>query len=290
MSLQTRCGVVLVAAVLIGLGAVVVRSQEAEPGVPALLNPADTRFEIVDATFITELTGDNADYAEKKPDQYHALVATVKVTKPAGRALTLHPADFALHYRRASGDHDVAPCNGISTFSTDRGVDRTMSFFSAGFGSVSTGVTTQKSDVLYTDLFFQNMEPDTRELYLLVAQPVGAHLVVSGWSSAGGGGVTGAGLEGVWEDTSTKTRMTIARQGNGYTVVAAVDDGGEAYPVSDVGWADGVLKWTYSVPSTGYKVSWTTVELRGDELETRWVGTAGSGTEVLHRENTHDGP
>jgi hypothetical protein len=193
MSLRARCGVVSVVAVLLGLGAVAVSSQEAAPGIPALLDPAETRLEIVDATFVTELTGENVDYTENKPDQYHALVVTVKVTKPAGRVLTLYPADLALHYRRSSGDYDVAPCSGVSAFSTSPGIDRTMSFFPAGFGSVSTGVTTQKADVLYADLFFQNMEADTRDLYLLVAQPVGAHLVVSGWSKPAAGGASSAG-------------------------------------------------------------------------------------------------
>ena len=90
-------------------------------------------------------------------------------------------------------------------------------------------------------------------------------------------------LEGVWEDPETNTLYTIHQQGEGYTVVSAIDDDGEVYEVSDVVWENSILKWTVRTPSTGYVFRYTTIALRGDELECSWSGTHGSGTETLNR-------
>jgi len=280
--LRHRYVVAAVALVLVGLGLTAQAGAQGE-SIPGVVDLSRVKVEIVSALFVTSLDGAEAEFNETRPDQYRGLVVTVRVVKPAGHEVTLHPADLALHYRRAGGDYDVAPCHGISNFSAVAEVDRTMSFFSAGWGRVSTGVSTLGADTVYADLFFQNMEPDTRELHVLVAQPVGARFTTPGWSPASPTAGAEGGLAGVWLDDSTGTRMTIARDGTGYTVTSAVDDDGEVFPVSNVRWDGSVLRWTYDVPSTDYRINWTTVDLRGDRLDTRWDGTAGSGTEVLRR-------
>ncbi len=74
-----------------------------------------------------------------------------------------------------------AACSGLSNFSTIMDTDRTMNLFALGYGSTSTGLATMKRETVYVDAFFQNMESDTRDLYLLIAQPIGAHLKTEGW-------------------------------------------------------------------------------------------------------------
>lgn len=279
---RLRYVVMAVALALVGLGPAGQTWSE-DTAIPGLVDLSRLKVEIASAVFLTSLDSDGAEFNETRPDQYRGLVVTVRLTKPAGSELTLHPADFSLHYRRAGGEYDVAPCHGISSFSTAAEVDRAMSFFSGGWGSVSTGASTLGADTVYADLFFQNMESDTRELHVLVAQPVGARFATPGWSPETAPAGAEGGLDGVWLDDSTGTRMTIARDGTGYAVTSAVDDDGEVFPVSNVRWDGSVLRWTYDVPSTDYRINWATVDLRGDRLETRWDGTAGSGTEVLHR-------
>lgn len=117
-----------------------------------------------------------------------------------------------------------------------------------------------------------------RSTVTLVLLPILMVLSITGCSDAR------SGLEGVWRDDESSTLYTIAREGEGYTVTSSIDDDGEVNELSDVIWEDGVLKWTVLTPSTGYIVHFTTVSLRGDELETAWSGTAGSGIEFLRRQ------
>ncbi len=275
-------GLAWVIAAVVGLAAPL-GAQEEGPGIPAVVPLAELRLEIAAASFVTELEGDDGPFREARPDTFHGLVVTVRVGKPAGRELTLHPGDLVLHYRRSGGAYDVTPCTGISSFSTRPDAPRTMRFFANGFGRVATDDAGRRAEQLFVDLFFGSMEPDTGELFLLVAQPTGARFATQGWRPGEGPGATGTGLAAVWEDPSDGTRMTIVQEGEGYRVSAAVSVDGESFPLSDPSWDGEVLRWTYTVPSTGYRVAWRTVELRGDELETRWTGTAGGGTEVLRR-------
>jgi hypothetical protein len=108
------------------------------------------------------------------------MVLTVKITKPAGEELTLPCQDLVLHYRFGQKS-DVARCYGISAFSTDQGVDRAMRLSAQGNFSSSTGVATTKSGTVFVDIFYQYMEPETHELYLTIAQPVGAYFETPGW-------------------------------------------------------------------------------------------------------------
>jgi hypothetical protein len=108
------------------------------------------------------------------------MLLTLRVTKPAGEPLTLFAPDLALHYRRGEGS-EVSRCFGLSVFSTEQDVERPIRLFQRGYGLTATGQATVKADVLYVDAFFDSIEPDIREVHLLVAQPVGAALATNGW-------------------------------------------------------------------------------------------------------------
>jgi len=149
-------------------------------------NPSDVfdlgkvRFQIVDATFVTKLDSEKAQFAETKPDQYHGLVVTLQIAKAPGVEVTLTCQDIALHYRYGVNS-DVARCYGLSGYSIRQDEDRAMALYSQGWGKSTTGLATTKSGTVYIDVFFQNMEPETRDLYLFIAQPTGAHFVSQGW-------------------------------------------------------------------------------------------------------------
>lgn len=148
--------------------------------VPSVLDLKKVKIEIVDALFVKELKGVNADYKAKAEGKYRGMILVLKVQKPAGEELTLNAQDMVLHYRFGS-QSDIAKCSGISTFSLGNDMDRPMTLFESGRGGATTGPSTIKASVIYIDLFFQFMEPDTSELYLLFAQPIGVSFKTAGW-------------------------------------------------------------------------------------------------------------
>jgi len=149
-------------------------------------NPSDVfdlskvNFQIVDAIFVTKLDSQKAQFTETKPDQYHGLIVTLRIAKVAGEPLTLTCQDIALHYRYGQ-QSDVARCYGLSGYTTREDEDRSMALYSQGWGQSTTGLATTKSGIVYIDVFFQNMEPNTSDLYLFMAQPTGAHYTSQGW-------------------------------------------------------------------------------------------------------------
>ncbi|MEZ4267627.1 MAG: hypothetical protein R3F39_14710 [Myxococcota bacterium] len=92
-----------------------------------------------------------------------------------------------------------------------------------------------------------------------------------------------AALEGVWEDTDTGTRFTVALQRGIAHVTAIVDSDGEVFEIRSEGWEDGKLTWTYFVPSTGYENKFVVTRIGADMLDSTWAGTGGSGTQDLAR-------
>ena len=95
-----------------------------------------------------------------------------------------------------------------------------------------------------------------------------------------------ADMSGRWKDTESNTVMTIVRSGSGFRVTHAVDtDDGEVYPITSTRWSNGVLKWEYDVPSTGYHLKFETTRLAGDRLHTKWANQKSSGTEILHKQS-----
>ena len=138
------------------------------------------RLQIVDATFVTKLDSAKAKFEESKPLQYHGLIVTVRVTKTAGEQLTLTCQDINLHYRYGQ-ESDIARCYGLSSYTTQQFEDRAMALYSQGWGKATTGLAATRSDTVYVDVFFQNIEPQTRDLYLFISQPTGAHFTTPGW-------------------------------------------------------------------------------------------------------------
>lgn len=149
-------------------------------------NPSDTfdlskvKIQIVDATFVTKLTSEKADFTETNPDKYHGVIITLKITKTPGEEVTLTCQDISLHYRYGENS-DIARCYGLSTYTTVQDQDRSMALYSQGWGKSTTGLSTTKASAVYVDLFFQNMEPDTSDLYIFIAQPTGSHFTSKGW-------------------------------------------------------------------------------------------------------------
>ena len=159
----------------------------AAPAIAQDSNPPDAfdlsavKFQIVNATFVTSLAGTSAQFKETNPDKYRGLVVTLKITKPPYSELSLICQDINLHYRYGENS-DIARCFGLSTFSVQQDEDRAMSLYSQGWGKVTTGQGATRSDTVYVDLFFQNMEPETHDLHLFMAQPAGAVYTSHGWT------------------------------------------------------------------------------------------------------------
>ena len=101
------------------------------------------------------------------------------------------------------------------------------------------------------------------------------------------------GLAGMWLDSETNDLHTIEQNGDGYRVSSVIEQCAEgAVPekmeMKSSEWENGVLSWSYFVPSTGYSVFFKTLSLDGDNLETEWVnrdstGVTRSGKETLTR-------
>ncbi len=155
-------------------------ASQAESAIPGLLDLKDVKMEIAAVTFVKEYQGSNGTFRETQLDKYRGMVVTLAITKPAGEALALHAADLNLHYRHGS-DYDVSPCHGVSGFSTQMDQDRDMLFIQRGFGKQTTKLASTGASKIYVDLFFENMEPDSSDMYLLVAQPIGASYQSKGW-------------------------------------------------------------------------------------------------------------
>ena len=147
---------------------------------PKELDLAELEFDIVDTHFVEELQGLNATFTESQPDMYRGLLLTVEIEKPAGEELTIYVQDLVLHYTYGTTE-EITPCWGISVFSGQLDVDRPLYLYTAGIGGSTTGLSSTDEDVVFVDLFFQFMEPDTEELHLFVAQPVGASYTCDGW-------------------------------------------------------------------------------------------------------------
>ncbi len=148
--------------------------------IPGLLDFSKLKIEIVAANFVTEYGGITSRYTTDKPEEHRGLVLTLRISKPADTPVKLHVADIALHYYYGN-KYDVAPCKGVSSFSTELKTDRPMKFSKVGFGSTSTGIFSMQAGVVYVDLFFRSMEPNTGNLYLLIAQPVGISFKTEGY-------------------------------------------------------------------------------------------------------------
>jgi hypothetical protein len=78
-------------------------------------------------------------------------------------------------------------------------------------------------------------------------------------------------------------RYTITAERGAYRI-GIVDTDGEVFEVREVTWTDGVLAWTYFVPSTSYTVSERTVRISAESLDVAWQNQTGaSGQETFAR-------
>jgi hypothetical protein len=92
------------------------------------------------------------------------------------------------------------------------------------------------------------------------------------------------GLAGSWLDTDTQVTHTIEWQNGKYVVVSAIDAEEGPFPVTDQSWLNDTLTWTYTRPSTGTSVTFKTVSVSGNILNTTWTNSQGdSGTWDLER-------
>jgi len=148
---------------------------------PGALDLRNLNIEVVGTRFVKELTAANASYRQPRPDKFRGLLLTVRIRKPRGRALILYTQDFSVHYTYAGTKFDVAPCQGISAFSTRRTANRPLRLSAQCRLSSSTDAAAMRADTVYVDLFFDFFERDTSELHLVVGRPVGAPLKTSGW-------------------------------------------------------------------------------------------------------------
>jgi hypothetical protein len=176
MSMKSR----MLAAVLVCVAGVASAQMARMPKAPLVFPSDSVNLKIVNAVFLKTLQGIDARFDETEPDKYRGLVITVEVTKPAGEALELRAQDITLHYHYDGDEYDVAPCQGLSTFSAEQMIDRPMNLFKIR-GTARTGIATMSAQKLYIDMFFQYMEPTTSDIHLMVAQPVGASFVTDGW-------------------------------------------------------------------------------------------------------------
>jgi hypothetical protein len=149
--------------------------------IPQVIDMSKIKIEIVNALYVKKLDAANAKFdIGDEGNKYRGLVLTLRIQKPEGEELRLNAQDLSLHYRYGQ-ESDIAPCNGVSTYSTQKDMDRTMSLFKVSRGTSATGTATTQASVVYVDLFFNYIEADTSDMYLLVAQPVGVHYKSSGW-------------------------------------------------------------------------------------------------------------
>jgi hypothetical protein len=167
-------------AVGLGLACAVAQAQVPPPGRADALDARNARVTIEAATFVTELGSTNASYKEVQPDKYRGVVVTLRIQKAENEPLTIFAQDVSLHYRYGKR-RDVARCTGISSFSMTRDAERPLTFFALGVGSITTGVNTGRASEVFVDVFLQGMEPDTSEIDLYIAQPIGARRVTQGW-------------------------------------------------------------------------------------------------------------
>jgi len=132
--------------------------------------------EIVSVRFTDRIDGIRGNKIELNAEQkgkFRLALVTVKITKPPGRSLTLAQCDVTLHYWHGN-EAEVAPSEGISYFSTTRDGERPMSIVpdGPGFPKSSTSARCVAATEVFIDFAFCFMEPDTRECWICIGQPI----------------------------------------------------------------------------------------------------------------------
>lgn len=86
---------------------------------------------------------------------------------------------------------------------------------------------------------------------------------------------------GVWQDQETESLTTVAIKGERLQVVSVVGSDGENYPVKEQQWKDGLLSWSYFVPSTEYLVKIEATGVEGNALNFHWSNHESSGDDAF---------
>jgi len=155
-----------------------------------LVIPLDqVKIEIANVKFEVEVQGVDGPMRmpENRRDKYRLALVTLRVRKPPGMKLTVAAADLTFHYWHGS-DPEVAPAEGLSSFSTSLEDDRPMKLWQSmgpGWVKQTTNPRATEAGEVYVDVVFHMIEPDTRECWIGVAQPSQqAPYIAKGW---GGG-------------------------------------------------------------------------------------------------------
>ena len=91
-------------------------------------------------------------------------------------------------------------------------------------------------------------------------------------------------LEGYWLDTETNDVHVIEWQNGQYVVTAVNDDQYGSFAITNQSWNGNALTWTYKVSYNDTSVTFTTVSVSGNSLDTNWSNSDGkSGTQTLQR-------
>jgi hypothetical protein len=90
-------------------------------------------------------------------------------------------------------------------------------------------------------------------------------------------------IDGLWQDASALTEFEIVKSNGGFEMMSIIDSDGEVFELRDFEYSNGILRFTYFVPSTDYVVNFKTLVIHEDSMECRWWGTGGDGSEILLR-------
>jgi len=130
------------------------------------------------------MDGNQMKLPDERLKSYRIGVVTIRIQKPAGMQLTIAAADLTLHYYHGNSV-EVAPCEGISVFSTAAAMARGMKLprtSGPGWVKMRTDANATQASEVYVDAVFGMMEPNTRECWLCVGQPTAAVPFTSqGW-------------------------------------------------------------------------------------------------------------
>ena len=143
---------------------------------PLVLDLDQIKATVVAVRFTREVAGSKGDrrrIADKELAQQRLAVVTLRVTKPTKTQLILAAADLSLHYS-TGGMADVAPCEGLSTFSVTQSAPRPIELGrEGGPGSVkqTTDATTNEPGTVYIDAVFRMTPQKSGNLWVCVAQP-----------------------------------------------------------------------------------------------------------------------
>jgi hypothetical protein len=143
------------------------------------LSDADVHVEIEGIVFtdaVPGIDGNAMTIPSSLRHLYRLAVVTLKITKPAGRHVSIAACDLTLHYFHGeNGENtEAAPCEGISTITDTRDADRPMKLPTVpgpGFIKMTTSVRAAQASVVYMEAVFAYVEPSIGDTWICVAQP-----------------------------------------------------------------------------------------------------------------------